>query len=149
VARQKPDSTAISNKLAHPPFTFRVPAFSPGTLKARAWLAGKPVAEHSITTPDTPARLELRPALNGRGLSGEGDLLFLYAHVVDKNGTTVPDATPLVTFESSDAVELIGDNPARAEAGVASILMRVRKPSPTVTLKASTPQLPEATLSLP
>ena len=149
VARQKPDTTNNSDKLAHPPFTFRVPSFTPGTLKARAWLAGKPVAEHSVSTPGAPQELQLLLALNGRPVSGEGDLLFLHARIVDRNGTLVPDASPMVHFEANEALELIGNNPARAEAGIASILVRVKKPSLTPTLRATTPGLPEGKLLRP
>ena len=49
--------------------------------------------------------------------------MFVYASVVDANGTVVPDASTAVSF-SVQGAELIGDNPVKAEAGIATILVR-------------------------
>jgi len=69
--------------------------------------------------------IELSIDDSGRQL-GAKDIVFVYAKVVDKNGTIVPDSTMPVTFSiEGSSAELIGANPIPAEAGVASILLKI------------------------
>lgn len=59
VGRRGPDNNRISGSLAHPPFTFALAGFQPGTLEAVAFLGGQEVARHSVTTPGAAAQLSL------------------------------------------------------------------------------------------
>jgi beta-galactosidase len=124
LGRRRPDRDRLSAHLAHPPFTFAVAAFEPGDLRAVGYLAGRAVAEHRVRTPAAPVGLALAIDESGRAFAAGGDLVFLYARIVDANGTVVPAANAAVTFTVAGDATLIGDNPSPAEAGIASILLR-------------------------
>jgi beta-galactosidase len=124
LGRRRPDGDRMSVHLAHPPFTFRVAAFEPGELHATGYRNGRVVAEDRVRTPGPAARVELKLDESGRPLSAGGDLVFLYARVVDANDTVVPTASTAVKFMVEGDATLIGDNPSAAEAGIAAILLR-------------------------
>jgi len=44
--------------------------------------------------------------------------------ITDANGTVVPSATNEIYFNLKGAGELIGENPVKAEAGIASVLFK-------------------------
>lgn len=134
--RQRPDRDRISTHLPHPPFTFRVPAFEPGELKAVAYRAGQPVAEDVVRTPMAASGLKLNPNLAGRPFATGGDLCFVHASIVDRAGTTVADCRDSVRFEVDGDASLLGDNPAAVEAGVATILLKSGKQPGVVRLRA-------------
>ncbi len=136
LGRQSPDTNRISQHLAHPPFTFAVNAFEAGELRAVAYRQGEVAATHAVQTPGAPERLELALDLSGKPLAAGGDLVFAYARVVDAAGVVVPDFTPSVRFEAEGPVELIGDNPIRAEAGIATILLKTQHEGGTTRLRA-------------
>lgn len=137
IARQKPDRDRLSTHLAHPPFTFHVPAFAPGELRAVAYLGGQRVAEHIVRTPGAPHHLALEIDESGRPLARDGDLVFVHARVVDAAGTTIPDATPVVTFALDGDAQLLGENPIAAEAGIASILLKTGEHAGKLRLRAT------------
>ena len=141
LGRQKPDQNRLTPNLAHPPFTFRVGRFEPGELKAIAYLRGKPAAEHLVKTPGAPARLELSLDLSGRPLTGNGDIVFVHARIVDAVGTVVPTAKLPVTFTVEGDAQLIGDNPITAEAGIATILLKTGTQAGAIFLQATTEKL--------
>lgn len=148
VARQRPDQDRYSDHLAHPSFTFTVPPFSTGTLRAVAYQNGKVAAEHTRRTPGAPHHVQLSYGKNGRDLrAGRQDAVFVYASVVDANGTVVPDATLPIRFTVQGA-ELIGDNPVPAEAGIAAALVRAGAQPGKVQVTAEAAGLPAGTLTL-
>ncbi|WP_234997584.1 glycoside hydrolase family 2 TIM barrel-domain containing protein [Hymenobacter roseosalivarius] len=125
IARQRPDKNTFSDQLPHPPFTFTLPAFSPGTLRAVGYYQGKAAAQTERRTPGVPKSIKLSYARHGKDLAaGQNDAVFVYAAVVDANGTVIPDAATAVRF-STQGLELIGDNPVKAEAGIATILLKM------------------------
>ncbi len=136
LGRQRPDKSAISDKLHHPPFVFEISKFQPGELRTVAYLEGKPVAQHRVKTPGPAKSLVLGVDTSGKP-AAVGDLLFVYARIVDAAGTVVPDATTAVTFSASGDAKLLGDNPAAAEAGIASILLKTGEKSGVIHLEAS------------
>jgi beta-galactosidase len=149
LARQKPDQDRFSNHLAHPSFTFTVPAFTTGTLKAVAYQNGKAVAEHNRRTPGAAHHIQLTYDKSGRELTaGRQDAVFVYATVVDAQGTPVPDATTAIQFVATGPAEIIGDNPVKAEAGVAATLLRAGNSPGTVRVTATASGLEAATLEL-
>ncbi|MCZ2418057.1 MAG: DUF4982 domain-containing protein, partial [Burkholderiales bacterium] len=94
-----------------PPFTFVVPRFEKGWLKAEAYCADKVCARDSVHTPGEAVAVEwwldtgnIPPAPN--------DLLFVYAKAVDRQGYPVPSAKGRVLF-TLDGKEmcLIGEEP--------------------------------------
>jgi beta-galactosidase len=107
------------------------------------------VAEHERITPEEPAALSLKADLSGQGIqSGKNDVVFVYASVTDKNGTTVWDAEPEIQFELEGEGELIGYNPIKAEAGIATILFRAGENPGAVTVTASANGLESGTITL-
>ncbi|MBC8082318.1 MAG: glycoside hydrolase family 2 protein, partial [Hymenobacter sp.] len=148
VARQRPDTTVFANQLAHPPFTFALPAYAPGTLKAVGYRGGKAAAETERRTPGTAQKLQLTYARHGKDLAaGQNDAVFVYASVVDANGTVVPDAANTVVF-SAQGAELVGDNPVKAEAGIATLLLRAGRKPGAVRVTATAPGLASGTLKI-
>jgi beta-galactosidase len=137
LGRQKPDQNRMSTNLPHPPFTFKVGQFQPGELKAVAYLNGKAAAQHLVKNPGAPKRIELAIDLSGKPLSAGGDLVFVYARIVDANGTVVPSASWPVKFEVNGDAQLIGDNPIAAEAGIATILLKTGLQVGPLSIKAT------------
>jgi beta-galactosidase len=122
--RRRPDRGRMSGHLAHPPFTFRVGRFQPGTLEAVGYVAGRPAARHRVRTPGPIDRLDLTVDLAGRVRDrARRDILFCHASLRDAQGTVVSDAWENVSFGITGPARLIGSNPISSEAGIASILM--------------------------
>ncbi len=139
---QTPDSDRLSTDLAHPPFTFRLPTFAPGSLRAEGIMDGRVVARHERRTPSAEAALlSLDCDLAGLPLrAGVDDLVFVRARLLDERGTTVSRYRGAVRFTvKGSGAELVGENPAPARAGVASILLRTNATHEAVTLTADTP----------
>ena len=138
------DSTAIS--LAHPPFTFVLPGYSSGTLRASALRNGREVASHTVTTPGRASTMRLAADFSNKQLkAGSSDVIFVYATLTDSAGNQVYTSDALVEFTVRGNAELVGVNPARAEAGIASILLRAGNPG-KIMIKASSPGVSEAEL---
>jgi beta-galactosidase len=137
IARQQPDSNQYSTNLAHPPFTFRVPAFQAGTLIAIGYINKQKAAEHHRATPGAPAAIQLRVDYSGKPLQSNcNDVVFVYAEITDKNGTVVYDASQPIEFSVSGDAELIGQNPRTAEAGTATTLLRSGAKADIITVTA-------------
>ncbi|QIL77750.1 glycoside hydrolase family 2 protein [Hymenobacter sp. HDW8] len=148
IARQRPDKNNFSDQLPHPPFTFTLPAYTPGTLRAVGYYKGKSAAQTERRTSGAAKSLKLTYARHGKDLAaGQNDAVFVYASVVDENGTVVPDAIHSVRFTTKGG-ELIGDNPVRAEAGVATILLKMPPQQGTAQLTATAASLTANTLTL-
>ncbi|MES2924307.1 MAG: glycoside hydrolase family 2 TIM barrel-domain containing protein [Verrucomicrobiota bacterium] len=136
LGRHSPGKSPISDKLPHPPFVFKIDKFQPGELRAVAYVAGKPVAQHRVKTPGPAKSLVLAVDTSGKPAQ-PGDLLFVYARIVDAAGSVVPDATTPITFSVSGDAKLLGENPAAAEAGIAPILLKTGDKPATLHLEAS------------
>jgi beta-galactosidase len=129
--RRLPDANRISTHLAHPPHTFQLKRFEPGTLEAIGYIGGRKAAHHAVRTPGAAKRLTLRLDQSWRPFAAGGkDVAFLYAELKDDTGTIVPDAWENVFFGCTGDIELVGANPFSSEAGIASILVQseVRDP---------------------
>lgn len=127
VGRQKGGPSAAHPRLAHAPLEFDVGSFAPGELVAVAYSGRRAVAEHRVRTPGEPVKLVV--ALDELGVpAAEGDLVFARARLVDANGTTVPASGREVAFSAGQGTEIVGSPAAATEAGVASVLVRVRGP---------------------
>ncbi|MDZ7290583.1 MAG: DUF4982 domain-containing protein [candidate division KSB1 bacterium] len=138
IATRLPDRDLYSNNLKYPPFSFNVNGFHAGELEAIGFVKGKRVASHKVKTPLEPYRLHLTVADDGvRPKAGKKDVLFVYAAVLDENGTLVPTATNTVRFELRGHGRLIGQNPIDAEAGIASILVETQGEKGVVEINAA------------
>ena len=56
--------------------------------------------------------------------AGGSDLVFVYADVVDANGTIIPDSSAPVTYVVSGEGRLVGPKSPLAEAGIATALVK-------------------------
>lgn len=124
IARQKPDQNQFSTYLNEPPFTFNVPSFAPGKLEAIGYVKGKKASRHIVRTPEAPQALKVVAEPTRIPLQADGtDALFVYAQIVDKNGTVVPQDDRSVQLSVKGGVAV---SPVKvdAEAGIASFLIR-------------------------
>jgi beta-galactosidase len=125
VGRRCPDVSRTSTRLRHPPFTFKLPRFEPGVLRAVGYVGGREAARAERRTPGPAVSLTLRFDLAGRPFAAGGkDDVFCYAEVRDAAGTVVPTASVPVFFGVTGPVKVVGDNPILSEAGTASILVQ-------------------------
>jgi beta-galactosidase len=149
LGKKSPDSDRVSTHLKQPPFTFEIEEFESGTLRAVGYINGEVVAETERTTPGEAAAVELEYDRSGRDLTaGQKDLVFVYASIVDGNGTVIPEAKPEVHFEVEGDAELLGYNPFEAEAGIATILLRSGESAGTITVRAFSDGLMSAKLEI-
>ena len=147
VAVQEPDHNRNTVNLSHPPFTFTLPQYIPGTLKAVAIRNGTETATASVTTPGSPAALRLEADFSNKPLKPDGaDAVFVYATLVDSIGNPVFNADSLVEFSVRGNAELIGQNTVRAEAGIATILLRAGTNPGKIMIRASSADMAEAEL---
>jgi len=133
--RRTPDEDALSLNLPHPPFTFKIPRYREGWLKAFAYCGERLCAVDSIHTPGEPVNVEWWMD-TGTVAPAPDDLLFLYARAVDSSGNYVPSATGNVLFTlEGQGMQLIGEGPggipteslrisAPLRAGTAFVLLR-------------------------
>jgi len=141
VERKKPENKTISDELKHPPFIFDLEKFERGELKAIGYINGQEVATYKIRTPGEPHKIELSYDFQNIPISENApDVVFVYAKIVDINGTVIPGAENKVTFKiisDENSAKLIGENPINAEAGTASILLRTETKKSTITIEAN------------
>jgi beta-galactosidase len=151
LGRQKPALGPMSDHLHHPPFVFDLESFTPGELRAVAYIDAKPVAEHCVHTPGKAIALRLRVAINGCAPARDGDLIFAHAGEVDANGTIVPDCARSVTFSMRGPGEIVGDHVVESAGGIASALLRTGRTAGSIVLRAEAPGLTaaETTIDLP
>lgn len=136
VSRNKPSVDKFSTHLPHPPFEFDLKEFKAGQLLAKAYIAGKEVATHQVSTADIAASLKL--TLDTSGVAPvPGDLVFVYAEVLDKNGQTVPLNNQIIEFNSSGDIEIINPEPAFTEQGKAAVLVKLGAKFAEAQLEAS------------
>lgn len=91
--------------------------YAAGEVKAVAWRAGVKVAEDSVHTAGTAARLVLTPDRNRIAANGD-DLSFITVRVEDAEGHLVPDASHLVRFKIDGPASIAAvdnGNPATVE----------------------------------
>ena len=168
VATQEPDQ---GFKIPHPPFTFKVGDFSSartmlfanpaspdapwtpiGELLAEGFIGGKVVVKHLLHSPGVPQGIRLRVDTCGIDPVADGaDWVRVYADICDAREMTYPYGDDMVTFSVGGEGAVIGDkrifaNPVRAEAGIATALVRMTKTAGLVTVRASAPGLKDATL---
>ena len=128
IAKQQPDSGKNTNKLKHPPFTFKIPSFEAGTLKAVSFINGKQVAETVVKTPKKPTKLKIWIDESGKKpKAGVNDVVFCYIAAVDENGTINPAYSEEINVTLNGDLEIMNPDAIKAEAGIATALIRVGK----------------------
>lgn len=136
VDQKGPDNNEYSGNLPHPPFTFTVPYFEPGTLEAVAYSTDLEIARHAVSTPGEPAGVRWWTDMGEIPLE-PNDILFLYAQAHDRDGNPVPSATGHVCFTvSGQGVRLVGEGPEGVPAEGNSFLAPLRAGEAFVLLRA-------------
>jgi beta-galactosidase len=108
----------------HPLFLFKVGAYEPGELEARAWMEGKAIATDTVRTPGRARRLELR-ADDPELISDGADMTRVVATAVDEHGTPVPTEDRRIFIEVNDG-RFIGENPIHLEGGRIAFYVQTR-----------------------
>lgn len=136
LGRKRPDAGTNADKLAHPPFLFDAGTFEPGMLEARAFIGGRQVAIDRVQTPGAAHHLDV--ILDSIGVAPvAGDLVFVRAHVRDREGNVVPTHGGTARFSASGDFEVVGPADVPIEAGIASALIRVKRAAPRGSIGAS------------
>ena len=150
ISKEKPFTYQDSDELKHPPFIFRLKNFTPGTLRAEGFIGGKKVTEHVVRTPGKVSGIALSYDISEVPISKHSpDVIFIYARIIDANGTVVPDAINQVTFTvNGSQAQLIGENPVTAEAGIATILLRTESLKLPIEIQASAVGLPPVQITI-
>ena len=149
LGKQKADADKYSTNLAYPPFTFSVKAFEAGKLSAVAYQSDGTTIKYVVTTPKTPAKINLRVDYSGKNIkAGTNDLVFVYAEIVDVNGTIMPDASNAIEFEIEGDAENIAPKIISAEAGIATILLKAGSKQGKINVLAKAAGMQSAKLRL-
>jgi beta-galactosidase len=135
-------------------------AFAAGTLKAVGMNGGRAVAAHELRTAGKPAKLLLTAERTSLAPTWD-DVIYVAARVVDANGVLVPDASNLITFKVTGPGRLVAvdsaDNSShepfqasarRAYQGLCFAMLRASASSGRITLVASSPGLPAASVNV-
>lgn len=139
-----------ADNMAHPPFTFMDVAWEKGELKAVGYIKGNKSVEYSIRTPEKAEGLKLVVDTQGMDLNADGaDVVFVHAHVVDKNGTiAVTDNDTKVVFKVEGEAILPCPVEAKARAGIASVLIRSTTKPGSIRIKAVSSGLGESSIDI-
>ena len=135
--RRRPDHTWMTQHLPHAPFVFELERFAPGALEAIGSIDRQAVAVHAVHTPGEACGLEL--SLDDLGVEArpdEPDLLLAHARLVDARGTLCVEDVREVSFSLAGAASFLGPTIVAAEAGIASIAVRVPAGSRGLVLRA-------------
>lgn len=150
--RYQPDRNSFPN-LPHPPFV--VPGFNlhyiAGSnfqdLRVVGYIGGQAVAEQRISAKGIPHALVLAPDFEELKADG-ADMTRLVFKIVDEYGNRLPYTIQPVTLEIDGPGDLIGDNPFALVGGQAALFVKARHEPGVVTVKASTPRLEPATVTI-
>lgn len=150
--RFAPDRASFPH-LPHPPY--QVPMGSGNLswgqrfpdLRIVGYLGGRPVAEHRIDAGSLPHALVL--AADFTELQADGaDMTRVAFTVVDRFGNRLPYTNQPVFLELDGPADLIGENPFALMGGQAAVYVRARREPGCVTVRASTPRLEPAMVTL-
>ena len=142
VAKQKPDSDKNTTNLKHPPFTFKLDQFTSGTLRAVGFVDGKKIVEDIVMTPQKPTKLNVWLDESGKApKAGQSDVLFLYISAIDDNGTINPDFSETIKVKINGNVKIMNISELKAEAGIATAVLRIGNSRGTITVLASSENL--------
>ena len=149
IGKQKPDTDAYSKKLSHPPFTFYPDKFIPGTLTATGFIGGKKVVTQSIVTPGKAYKIKLLADISGKPLAaGKNDQLFVYASITDEHGNLIPTNDEPVSFKVKGPATITGPSTIKAEAGIATVLLKAGAKPGTIKITATANRLRQGELTI-
>jgi len=150
--RYKPDRANFPN-LPHPPFQImgqKIHAtwgIENAHLRVVGYLNGQAVAEQTISARGLPHALELKADFTELRADG-ADMTRLVFRIVDEYGNRLPYTNQCVSFEIDGPADLIGENPFALMGGQAALYVKARHEPGTVTIRATTPRLEAATVTI-
>ncbi|MFC7293065.1 glycoside hydrolase family 2 TIM barrel-domain containing protein [Hirschia litorea] len=147
IGKQTPDTDSISTHLPHPPFTFQLDQYESGTLSAIGYIGGKAVAEDKVSTPTALAGLKLALDTSGQEPT-QNDVLFVYIHAIDANGTTLASDNSKLDFKIDGDATLMNPDAITFEAGIATALIRTGQKGGKITLTATHENAHSASLDI-
>lgn len=133
----KPFDGGNVNNLKHPPFTFNNVVWEKGEVEALGYIKGKLVVESIVRTPEKPAKLDVEFDTEGLlPVSNGSDVLFVRVKIQDiYNSLCVMDNTEVSI--SIEGAEVLSPSIRKAEAGMASFLVKVKSGAKKLEVKAS------------
>lgn len=141
IATRRPDQNSISDHLLRPPFTFENVPWQAGELKAIGFLDGEAAVEHIRRTPGPPEAIDLHFEINHEPKADGEEIFFVYANILDQNGTIVPSFSDWIEFEVIGPAIFVSPSRVQAEAGVAAAVIRVTEKSGAIAIRVVHPQL--------
>ncbi|WP_069658588.1 glycoside hydrolase family 2 protein [Arcticibacter eurypsychrophilus] len=137
LGKRKPDQNSTTTNLAHPPFTYTGIPYEAGTLRAVGYLNQKEAVVSERKTPGTAVAIRLRPDYSEKQLvAGQNDILFIYAEIIDEQGTVLSESTASVQLNVKGDAEIVGSQTINAEAGIATFLLKAGSNNGTIQLEA-------------
>jgi len=148
VAKEKPLVNENSDKLKHAPFIFKMDKFVAGTLRAEGFIKEEKVVSDVVKTPENVSKIELSFDSSSIAINPDfPDMVFVYAKIMDANGTLIPSATDEISFTLNEGnAELIGVNPISAEAGIATVLLKTKNLKSAIKITAISKKIKPNTL---
>ncbi len=149
--RFQPDRDQFPN-LPHAPFVIRGLDMPWGSheyadLHLIGFINGEEVARQQFDHRCLPSRLEL--AVDDETLFADGaDMTRLVFRITDKFGNRLPFTSQVVCFEIDGPAQLIGENPFALIGGQAALYIRAGHEAGTVTVRATTPRLDPAQVTV-
>jgi beta-galactosidase len=155
VAEQAPDLVMQGfdkplpvDRLLHAPFTFSTVGYQPGTLSAEGRIGGAVKATHEVRTPGTASKISVQIDTAGLPFLADGaDVAFVYASVLDQNGTLVTTANNSIQFSVTGGT-ILGPSPQPAAAGIAVILLQTKTTAGEITVTAGSRGLTSGSASV-
>jgi beta-galactosidase len=148
IAKQGPDINANTMLLDHPPFTFTIKKHA-HTLSATGIKNREKIVSSSVSEPSIPAAIRLSVDFSNRPLSADGsDAVFVYASVVDSTDNVVYTDTSAIEFSIKGDAVIIGDNPVKAEAGIAPVIIKSGTIPGKITIRAKAKGLSQAEIMI-
>ncbi len=147
IASQKPDTGVFTENLLHPPFTFQNIPWKPGKLIAIGYINDREAASHIRITPGKAVFIDLHFDLKEAAIANGEDMFFVYASIVDKNGTVLRDLKKVILFKVTGSGILISPEEVETEAGTATALIRTTTQPGQIVIKAETEGLKQSVIS--
>ena len=142
VGKQKPNANKNTTHLNHPPFTFSLKTFKPGTLKAVGLVDGKAIGEDVVITPQKATKLKVWLDESGKApTAGQSDTMFLYVAAIDDNDTVNPEFSETITLSINGNVKVMNLDAVKAEAGIASAILQLGNTKEVISVSASSESL--------
>ena len=142
VGKQKPNANKNTTHLNHPPFTFSLKTFKPGTLKAVGLVDGKAIGEDVVITPQKATKLKVWLDESGKApTAGQSDTMFLYVAAIDDNDTVNPEFSETITLSINGNAKVMNLDAVKAEAGIASAILQLGNTKEVISVSASSESL--------